>query len=98
MKPVTMALVAVAWLLTSCSPVPVNEAKARKLAVETFDMVCQDWSYTSSMFIGPTRTKVAGAAFAFEWSPRGANGHKILISVTHDGRTQVEPTDWFQSQ
>jgi hypothetical protein len=93
MKPVLLALMAVACLLTNCSPRHVNEPQARQLAVDTFQIVCQDLSYTSSMFTGPVRIKVAGAAFAYEWKPKVAYAKRVRISVASDGSTQTVPTD-----
>lgn len=79
----------------------VTEEKAKELATGRFSGFCSDFAYAPTMFIGPFKTKAAGAAFAYEWRSKDRNGlgrglagaYGIVVSVMPDGDTRTTLLD-----
>lgn len=69
---------------------PVSEKDARQAAQERFAKVCWNYNYPPQWFDGPVKTRVGGAAYAYEWKanrPEGVFG--ILVIVMEGGDTNV---------
>ena len=79
----------------------IGRTKAQELATARFAQFCADFGYNPSVFAGPFRIKIAGAAYAYEWRTKDSGGlgqglagaYGFRVGVTPDGETQTTLLD-----
>ena len=86
MKAFSLVVVGTGLLLLAACGRSITEEQARQDATKRFGKVSFRVHMNPSLFEGPLKTEVGGAAFAYQWKDKTpGSDFVVLVAVTSDG-------------